>query len=313
MSAIVIRWGRLPAQRRLHFTEAFAQLGRMRRVERCVSRLSRHLRRVCSLPSLARRAVVELSGATQYRSNRVPSTYRIVTASPPTPIASFTPAPRATSAATSAGARVHAATMSMSRTTGQRRLIDPAISAADTPGTARISARNRSASASACGYSMKSLVSRRYAMPRAIFAAVFAPKRGSAASRPSRAAASRSWSVSNPSLSWMARIFVVPSPGTRSISRSPSGVSSCSCVRSDESPPAASSVITASVAGPTPRVLASAPLAIAAPSSPSRTVWRARAAVRYAPLLKPLSPFSSSRSAIWPRTCAAARGCMPGR
>src|SRR2546425_802476 len=56
-------------------------------------------------------------------------------------------------------------------------------------------------------------------MPRRTFSAVLVPKRGSAARRPSPAAASRSASDSIASESWIWRTLAAPRPGMRSISR----------------------------------------------------------------------------------------------
>ena len=78
---------------------------------------------------------------------------------------------------------------------------------------------------------MYALFARRYAIPFSIFAAVLAPNPGRFARRPSLAAASSSSSDDTPSPSWIFWIFAVPSPGTRSISSNPSGVSLRSCSR----------------------------------------------------------------------------------
>jgi hypothetical protein len=188
---------------------------------------ARRLSCTCDAEPVERNQVTtNCSGGTQCSCRRMPSSKRMETSRVPLPTESRTPGVRANAAATASGSRAQAATISTSRTVSQWRRMSPAISARTTPFTRRTAARMRSASARPCGSSTCAPLSLSHAMPRSTCSAVRAPKRGSPASRPSRAASSSSCSVSIPSPSWMRRMRDGPRPGTRIISNRPSGVDS---------------------------------------------------------------------------------------
>ncbi len=280
----------LPRQRAAPRSEQPSQAARASSWARCAS-----------LPVACTSTAPALSGGVTMTWAVVPPTNRSVTWRSSWPANSCTPGTWPRRAKISAAGASATTTTTSSFTTSHRRRTSPAAVARRTPGTRPSASTSVRASSAAWWASRNALAWRRKAMLFRMLSAVFWPKRGSPASRPSAAAASRSGRESMPSVSWIWRILATPRPEMASISTRPGGTCPRNSSSSAERPVPASSLMTSMLAGPTPFVAASDPSSSASRRVPGRPPTTL-ATVRKVRTRKTFSPRNSMNAA----TCSSA-------